>query len=374
MATFPLDVVAEILCRLPVDCVLCCRCVSKSWLALIDSPEFFKLHVKYSVNTNFNLWLILNCFGYRNGCFKSLNFDSLNSRVVTPKELTNPLMSYESNTKILILIWKRLPYGTPSTRKYKNLPFLNHLNVNLGLGYDVINDDYKVVRIVQFLGSEKGSVRSDVYVYSLRSSCWRGVDEELVNYYIRHEDQSGTYLNGSLHWIARGMNKLEPLIVAFDLGTEKWRLVPHPPYTGTRFIVKLKLVVLGSSLCAYYRYLDSYEDLGYVEVLDHVDIWVMKEYGVNDSWTMVASLEQPDKQIGRTVVPLAYSKNGEEILVEQNNRRFMLTSINGDYVKIFDTEIGTLHGFEVHFNSYVYVGRLGSTFVTEINLPRIRST
>lgn len=43
--------------------------------------------------------------------------------------------------------------------------------------------------------------------------------------------------------------------------------------------------------------IDSYGDWGNVDLfMDHVDIWVMKEYGVKDSWTMVASLDEPNKQ------------------------------------------------------------------------------
>ncbi|XP_059299442.1 F-box protein CPR1-like [Lycium ferocissimum] len=378
MSTFPLDIVSEILCRLPVKCVLRCRCVSKCWLTLIDSPEFSKLHVNYSLKlktTNSNLFLILRKVDY-NGhgkrCFYSLHFDNLNSRVVTPKELTNPLMSYEFNTKILgscnglLLISNTvndIALWNPSTGKHKKLPILgigeNHVHVSFGFGYDVVNNDYKVVRIVQFSGSEKGSFHSDVKVYSLKSSCWRGVDEQLP-YFLQYVDQPGTYLNGSLHWFASAKmeipeNNLELLIVAFDLGTEKWRLVPPPRYMS----FNVNLVLLGGSLCVYKTYLiDSYDDWGNVDlVVDHVDIWEMKEYGVKDSWTMVASLEQPDKQIGCTVVPLAYSKNGEEILVELDNRRFVWTSIAGDSIKIVDIEIGALRGF-LHFNSYVYLGSL----------------
>ncbi|KAH0743111.1 hypothetical protein KY290_031104 [Solanum tuberosum] len=116
---------------------------------------------------------------------------------------------------------------------------------------------------------------------------------------------------------------------------------------------------MGGSLCAYKTYLiDSYGDWGNADlVMDHVDIWVMKEYGVKDSWTMVTSLEEPDKQIGHTKVPLEFSKDRKEILVEQDNRRFRWNSINDDSIKIVDTEIRALRGF-LHFNSYVYLRSL----------------
>uniref|UniRef100_M1BW23 Ubiquitin-protein ligase n=1 Tax=Solanum tuberosum TaxID=4113 RepID=M1BW23_SOLTU len=158
MSTFPLDVVEEILRRVPVYSVLRCRKV--------------------------------DYYGYGKRYFYSLPFDFLNSRVVTPKELTNPLMSSQFNTNILgscnglLLISNtvdEIALWNPSTGKYKKLPLLgiakNDVRVNFGFGYDIINGDYKVVRIVPFPGSEKGSFQSHVMVYSLKSSCWRGVDE-----------------------------------------------------------------------------------------------------------------------------------------------------------------------------------------------------
>ncbi|KAJ8562495.1 hypothetical protein K7X08_011786 [Anisodus acutangulus] len=83
----------------------------------------------------------------------------------------------------------------------------------------------------------------------------------------------------------------------------------------------------------------------------------MKEYGVEDSWTKIMSIVRPDNQIGSLMVPLTYSDSGEEILVEQDNKRLLWTSINKDYTKIVDTQFGTLRGF-LHFNSYIYLGSL----------------
>lgn len=88
-----------------------------------------------------------------------------------------------------------------------------------------------------------------------------------------------------------------------------------------------------------------------------MDIWAMKEYGVKDWWTKIMSIERPDKDIGRLFVPLAYSNSGEEVLLEQDNKRFVWTSIKNGNTKIVDTQFGILHGF-LHFNSYVYLGSL----------------
>ncbi|MBA0609940.1 hypothetical protein Godav_010851, partial [Gossypium davidsonii] len=43
------------------------------------------------------------------------------------------------------------------------------------------------------------------------------------------------------------------------------------------------------------------------------DVWIMKEYGVKESWSKLISWNQPH-YIPSVVVPLAFSKNGKKVL------------------------------------------------------------
>jgi F-box interacting protein len=79
-----------------------------------------------------------------------------------------------------IVIWN------PFIKKYKKLPiepiqipsdFIRHAHPNLALGYDPINDDYKVVRVVKFYKNWRIST-FEVKVYSLRVHYWRRVEDE----------------------------------------------------------------------------------------------------------------------------------------------------------------------------------------------------
>lgn len=45
------DLINEILVRLPVKSLLCCKSVSKPWLSLISNPDFIKSHHKRIITT-----------------------------------------------------------------------------------------------------------------------------------------------------------------------------------------------------------------------------------------------------------------------------------------------------------------------------------
>ncbi|GJY21411.1 hypothetical protein Tco_0393977 [Tanacetum coccineum] len=63
----------------------------------------------------------------------------------------------------------------------------------------------------------------------------------------------------------------------------------------------LELGVAGEWLCVVHHYCES----------PVVDVWVMKVYGVKDSWTKLASIPYPDHWWGVIWDPLCISKDGK---------------------------------------------------------------
>lgn len=55
MLRVPFDLVMNILSRLPVKTLLRCRCLSKSFCQLVDSPYFVDLHLSRSTDRNSDL-------------------------------------------------------------------------------------------------------------------------------------------------------------------------------------------------------------------------------------------------------------------------------------------------------------------------------
>ncbi|KAK1367158.1 F-box domain-containing protein [Heracleum sosnowskyi] len=155
--------VSEILSRLPVKTLLQYRCVSKPWCSLIDSPRFAKTHLKRSIECQTNIGVVVRgCVSY------SVDFDSLDNGTANAVEIDEPLKTLLSDTGVVgtcnglhclfKIVEADMFLWNPATRKCKKLPraptdFRRPFEFNWsslsGFGYDAVNDDYKVLRILR---------------------------------------------------------------------------------------------------------------------------------------------------------------------------------------------------------------------------------
>ncbi|KAL3506322.1 hypothetical protein ACH5RR_031704 [Cinchona calisaya] len=151
----------------------------------------------------------------------------------------------------------------PYIRKFKKLPdsgfkYLSH--ALFGFGYDNFKDDYKVI----------GIGNMEVKLYGRKTASWKIIEGYKYNDPL---PQQCAFVNGKLHFIVHislGNNRYVPKIVSFDLANETFREVdfPNPDFS------KRSLGVLGD---AFHNLIEH----------DGVDVWIMKEYGVRQSWTKV---------------------------------------------------------------------------------------
>ncbi|KAI8000265.1 F-box protein CPR1 [Camellia lanceoleosa] len=350
MSNLPMTLITDILSRLAVKPLLRFRCVSKPWCALIDDPDFIRLHLNRSIKTKSNLSLILrDCY------ISSVNFNSLDNVI----ELDHPLKCPEFGTEVLgscdgliclyngeedVCIWN------PSTRKHRNLPstpiefpdyFTSCQYIIYGFGYDSLTDDYKLVRMIQFYGDDWDSFDSEVKVYSLKSNSWRRIQD--FPYYLRYKRGYGVLVGSALHWVVSRKYESDTanLVAAFDLTDEKYRLVPQPEFSDKDF--HMNVGELDGCLCIL---------CNYVQV--RIDMWVMNNYGVKESWTKLFSIAQP--QVIRSfefVTPLAYSKSGREVLLVQDNKKLIWYDLEHKKVKNIK-----IHGLPEYFETEMCVESL----------------
>ncbi|KAL2932212.1 F-box protein CPR1 [Bienertia sinuspersici] len=181
-----------------------------------------------------------------------------------------------------------------------------------GFGYDHVNDDYKLLRIIQSREKTIDFHVTEVKLYSLNSNCWKRVRDFPSEYYISYGMCWGVHVNGCLHWLAirKPQSDGAKEIVAFDLKTEEYKVVPQPKYSrGAKEFFVIEGVLDG---CLMMQALYP---------KNRTDVWIMKEYGVKESWTKLFTIPQYEC-IGfyEALKPITYSKKrgSEEVLVEKN--------------------------------------------------------
>ena len=212
-----------------------------------------------------------------------------------------------ANKKEDVALWN------PSTKKYKKLPVttlqfapdgydFSQYTVS-GFEYDETSDDYKVVRSLRLILAENSSSVSEVY--SLKNDSWRRLPDYPYN--LRYLRAFAMLVSGALHWLvtSKAESDRTNLILAFDLGVEEYRLVPRPDFSDND--CRMNVGVLGGCLTIYRG-----------NYFNRLDVWVMKDYGVKESWTKLFTAMEPFSissfQYER---PVAYSKSGGEVLLEQ---------------------------------------------------------
>ncbi|KAK6918883.1 F-box associated domain, type 3 [Dillenia turbinata] len=204
------------------------------------------------------------------------------------------------------------------------------LHAVVGFGFSSETNDYKVVVIAYYPRPLPNYIFSRVYVCGLSDYNWR-VWGESPYLLVGHQCASKAVVNGVAHWVSSCPNKL---IVSFDLGYEKFDTVSHP-VTGLEG-GNYSLGVLGGCL--------SVTDYS---TIDCVGIWVMKEYGVKESWT---------KYVGA----LCFQNNDELLLLYNNQTLFSYNVVTTRFKKL--SIRGLPHWFDVvpHVASLVSLSRNAS--------------
>lgn len=217
---------------------------------------------------------------------------------------------------------KRIYLWNPATRFYNKVFDLdNDLNVNTGgLCFDSSNNVYKAVIVMERRWT---GIRNDndgdaecVIVASLKDKKWRKVECP----YDTRSICDGITMYGRIHYRIRVSREDQHFccigglcneIICFDPVTEKFDIFPVPESKSGRVEdIIVGVGVLNECLCM------TRLDKGDVEIL------VMKEYGVKESWTSLFFVGNLNiYPWSGAVVPLFMTDNGELILMINSNIR-----------------------------------------------------
>ncbi|KAK1352871.1 F-box domain-containing protein [Heracleum sosnowskyi] len=180
------DLISEILERVPVKSLLRFQSVCKTWLSLIKHPAFVKSQLLRATTTETDQTLIISRYkGQDENRFVLFRIDSRETEVDFNFPYSRDEFKYVPfctlvgsangiaciavdfiNFKVSIYLWN------PATRQAKAIPTFRDVHHEaLGFGYDPVDDDYKVVRIVM--------PPSFSEVYSDNGNVWRKVPDPI---------------------------------------------------------------------------------------------------------------------------------------------------------------------------------------------------
>jgi hypothetical protein len=202
------------------------------------------------------------------------------------------------------------------------------------------NNNYKVVAV---------SHEIEVCVYTLGTDYWRKIEE--MPYYDRHS--SGIFACGTVNWIS-STGGCWDVIISLDLEEESYQEL-YPPDFGDEND-SWELGVLRDCLCVF-----ASSD-------EYWDVWIMKEYGNEESWTnlytipnellYIKSLQDQDLVADAAL----YVSENDQLLVQCYELDDMQRRDNMKLV-VYDSKTGTLNIPEFqnnyeHTDAIVYIESL----------------
>ncbi|TYH00491.1 hypothetical protein ES288_A10G281400v1 [Gossypium darwinii] len=339
----PEALVMEILSKLPVKSFTRFNCVCKYWCSF-QTPHFISNNYHNNLeNNNLNL-LLSRCDGNTfQPYFSQLSTEKDQNYIVkqnihlpffkndTPSlyGACHGLMCFLDPLKDKAAIWN------PSTREFKILPpssiqcpsyfspfeetYLTLDDVEFyhaAFGFDSKTDDYKVIRFVSltFVNSEEEHPHLhsmyQVELYSLRSNSWKEIPSP--EYTPTYTTLGNNYVDGICYWKAETGAYLDfrGLILSFDMGNEKFSILPILEFVGSFPEYYVDLLVIDTSF----------------------DLWVTSE----GLWTKQFNI----KSISGVVHPLGFGKKGDLFVRDKNNE-----------VLLFDASTQELKELEI--NTYL---------------------
>ncbi|KAI9194664.1 hypothetical protein LWI28_008048 [Acer negundo] len=275
MENLPRDVAVDILSRLPVSSLVQIKCVCKSWRVLAEETRLPSIH--HARATSRNPCLILNSACQIKNKLQFICSDQNSSKV---RSLDTAMSEYQvvGSCNGLLCISNSYYYDpivicNPIIGDYIKLPKSTQFpmqEVALGFGCLPTSMQYKVVRFVFYIKSE---VRSHAEILTLGTDhTWRNIGAVPGRLELK---PSQALVNGALHWVTLFFQYTPGprlRVISFDLAEEKFRWIELPSFDCFS-ASNCHLVALEGCLSAVHHLGDK-----------GIDIWVMKEYDVEESW------------------------------------------------------------------------------------------
>ncbi|THG15157.1 F-box/kelch-repeat protein At3g06240-like [Camellia sinensis] len=293
----PIQIILEILSRLPHQIPLSLPTRLQRMVFLISDPHFAKFHLPRSP-----ISLLIKPIFRASRQFRLYDLQILHK--------THPR---EAHLKLTSEI--NIPYaGQEIVNSCNGLLCLCHISV-------IYVIRFFIERVVESINpiTELKTYRDDpkATIYTI-GGLWRNLGS--VPYYLTNR-LFNSFVNGALHWLNFTCDSPD-FIRCFDFDSEEFRVVPEPPEFGLRkeFSDHIRVSVLRGSLsiCDFSSPL-------------RMDMWLMKDYGITESWSKELVIENG---IGKRGNLDCY----EPIMILKSDEILML--VNKDALKMYNPKLG----------------------------------
>ncbi|XP_074271030.1 F-box protein CPR1-like [Silene latifolia] len=381
MTTLEMEfIVVEILTRLPVKTLIRLKSVCKSLNSLISSRDFTRLYLSHQSLTSSaaDNRLILAGNG-RINCYQLDPHATTSTTTFVYDETSASISSIIGTSNGLLCI--RLTRGNfseycilnPTTRINRCIPALHEKHGvvhNYGFGFDHENLDYIIVVVFDYRNNCAVKTRI-TSVYSLNKNSWRVVNEIAVaTDSMQAFRRYGVLIdNNLLHWMFLIPALHKHRIGCFDICKKKWTdgvLLPRfyydPTWRKKSYLVDFGLV----DDCLFSTFKD--------EIENRYHVWVMKEYGVQDSWVMLLSIPISNCIDGEVINPVACCQSSDMVLLRQRytSRFFWYNKVDGGISEAkFD---GAPNSQNIQVYIYICVAGVLFTFLVDNSLSTSRSS
>ncbi|KAE8686749.1 F-box and associated interaction domains-containing protein [Hibiscus syriacus] len=310
----------EILARLPIKTIFQCRSVCKRFLCFISDPEFAKLQLlKSQVCILIKTQPLQNAskrlqLAHVESSGSNLQVSKLN---LTPKSNlpTIDISHMNACNGLLCLVGSEKDYNfyvcNPILGEFITIqpPYKDRQRGSFwGLGYSTMMDQYKVLQSYHpVVESNNRYVMAEIY--TIGTGTWRSIGNAPIDTVAM---PFNAFLNDALHWFPCTPNGSE-FIHTFDFNSEKFGTLPPPDHfreDDKKFTNYSRIGVLGGCLFMIYFTNSS-----------RFDIWVMKEYGVKETWTKQFVVENLYLKQGSWdfYEPMVVLNNGEILMLYNND-------------------------------------------------------
>jgi len=316
--TLPLELAREILLRLPVRSVLRFKCVCKSWHSLISSPQFPISHHDLAASPSHRLLIKSKDFSVQSIDIDSRLFKQSSAVhfLCLPPPPPRPIDDYHYKYELLgscrglvllcyqgdLILWN------PSIGVHKRFPDFAGDSTNevlYAFVYDKSTAEYCLILVGwdEFENNESQSDerKAEVLIFSFKTALYVPCKSIYFPYkYIGDKFCAGTLFSGAIHWLVFTEDENVPVIIAFDMIQKSLLDIPlFDHFTVEKYDV-YSFGVMGEclSVCCKVRGCASAE------------IWMMKEYKVQSSWTKCVVIPIHDFLNDR-FCPVCITKDGQ---------------------------------------------------------------